>query len=81
MKDHDSVALICQETQLLRLRGAELESRATSVTQELRQAIVQRRALLERLRENHESLRQIVDESSRRNPQAEEEIDQRVSSR
>lgn len=77
--DPNSVALICHQTRLLRLRGAELESRAANVTQELRQAIAQRRALLERLRENHESLRQIVDESSRLNPQ--EETDQRVSSR
>ena len=70
MKNHDSVALICHETQKLRLRGAELESRAKNATQELREAVKRRRELVARLRESQGSLRRVVSEVPRRTPKA-----------
>ena len=56
MSDPESITRICQETRMLRLRAAELESRAINTARELEEALAQRRALVERLRETQRSL-------------------------
>ncbi len=78
MSGHDSVTLICHETQMLRLRGAELESRAINTSRELEEALARRRVLMDRLRETQKSLWRIVGEAWHRTPQEE---DQRGSAR
>lgn len=65
---------------MLRSRLAELESRTTNAANQLRRAMELRRELIECLRENHQSIRRIVDETSRRK-QMLEAVAQRVSSR
>jgi hypothetical protein len=62
--EQESVALICHESQMLRLRVAELEGRAMTMSQELRESLERHRVLMKRLRESHASLRRILDETS-----------------
>jgi hypothetical protein len=69
MTGHDAVALICEEARMLRLQAAEPESRTTQATRATGQPLLRCRALVERLRENHHSLRQAADDPSRCRPQ------------
>lgn len=66
MNEQESVTLICHETRMLRLRGAELESRALNATRELEEALSRRRALMERLRETQNSFLRTIGASANR---------------